>query len=152
MDQKIFKFFILCFNFFIVFSSCIYNVRKHIKVKSRAILLFRQFFYRERWAGKGLSRDSEKPIRPEIFRMDSIGVMTFGKRVKQKEKDEDREREKRSEKLSTLHVSLMSLPSTFLCCSVASATPLSRQFDLSFPLFRLVTDTPASCCRFQPRE
>jgi len=90
---------------------------------------------------RGLFWDLKKLIRPEISRMDRSGVMTFGERVRRRRIKRGREK---SEKLSTLHVSLMSLPSAPLCCSVASATPLNRQSDLSFPLFRLVTDTPTS--------
>lgn len=101
------------------------------------------------WPGKGVFWNSEKLIRPEISWMDRSGVMTFGERVRRRRIKRGREK---SEKLSTLHVSLMSLPSASLCCSVVSATPLSRQSDLSFPLFRLVTDTPASRCYCRSRK
>lgn len=113
------------------------TVQNCVKVAARAQIFFGRFLDRE----KGSSERTQKLIRPEISRMDRSGVMTFDERVWE---EEDKERKR--EELSTLHVSLMSLPSASLCCSIASATPLSRQSDLSFPLFCLVTDTPASRC------
>lgn len=117
------------------------------KVIARAQIFFERFFDRE----KGVFWDPEKLIRLEISRMGRSGVMTFDERVQRRRIKRGSEK---SEKLSTLHVSLMSLPLAPLCCSVASATPLSRQFDLSFPLFRLVTDTPASRyhCRSRKKQ
>lgn len=59
-------------------------------------------FWAVSWSGKGVPWDPEKLIRLEISRMDRSGVMTFD--VQRRRLKRGREK---SEKLSTLHVSLM---------------------------------------------